>query len=184
VALSRDADGTWHAPVTLEAQQYRQRQPRIGLGDDGTAVAVWTQRTTDSYAVRTPDGVWSAAAPLPGVSAITNTSYVAVDGKGNAVVAYQQYQLPAGLLVQHRPAGGPWGPAVLLEANGGPAGAAATPAGTFVVASGAAVYTLPPGASTWNKASFSGGVYKVAAAPGIAVAAGGPQVSVSTAAVP
>jgi hypothetical protein len=35
VAISRNADGTWHAPVTLEAQQYRQRQPRIGLGDDG-----------------------------------------------------------------------------------------------------------------------------------------------------
>jgi hypothetical protein len=183
VAISRNADGTWHAPVTLEAQQYRQRQPRIGLGDDGTAVAVWTQRSTDSYAVRTPDGAWSTAAVLPGVSAITNTSYVAVDGSGNAVVAYEQYQLPAGLLVTRRPADGSWGSAVLLEANGAPAGEAATPAGTFVVATGDAVYTLLPGASTWNKTSFST-VYKVAAAPGIAVAAVAPQVSVSSAAVP
>jgi len=98
------ADGTWSAPVTLEAQQYRQRQPRIGLGDDGTAVAVWTQRSTASYAVRSPSGLWSAAAALPGVSAITNISYVAVDGTGNAVVAYEQYQLPAGLLAMRRPA--------------------------------------------------------------------------------
>jgi len=104
VAISRGADGTWSAPVTLEAQQYRQRQPRIGLGDDGTAVAVWTQRSTASYAVRSPSGLWSAAAALPGVSAITNTSYVAVDGTGNAVVAYEQYQLPAGLLAMRRPA--------------------------------------------------------------------------------
>jgi hypothetical protein len=35
VAMSRDSSGTWSAPVTLEASQYRQRQPRIGLGDDG-----------------------------------------------------------------------------------------------------------------------------------------------------
>ncbi len=182
VAISRDASGVWSAPVTLEAEQYRQRQPRIGLGDDGTAVAVWTQRTADSYAVRTPNGVWSAAAVLPGVHAITNTSYVAVDGHGNAVVAYEQYQLLAGLLVQYRSSGGSWGTAVLLE-GGGPVGEAATPAGTFVVASGGAVYTLLPGASTWNKTSFST-VLNVAAAPGIAMAAVAPQISVSTAAVP
>jgi hypothetical protein len=183
VAISRGADGTWSAPVTLEAQQYRQRQPRIGLGDDGTAVAVWTQRSTASYAVRSPSGLWSAAAALPGVSAITNISYVAVDGTGNAVVAYEQYQLPAGLLAMRRPAGGTWGTPVLLEGNGGPAGEAATPAGSFVVASGTAVYTLLPGSSAWNKTSFSS-VYKVAAAPGIAIAAVAPQVSVSTTAVP
>ena len=183
VAISRGTDGTWSAPVTLEAQQYRQRQPRIGLGDDGTAVAVWTQRSTASYAVRSPSGVWSAAAVLPGVSAITNTSYVAVDGTGNAVVAYEQYQLPAGLLAMRRPAGGSWGTAVLLESNGGPTGEAATHAGTFVVGSGTAVYTLLPGSSTWNKTAFST-VYKVAASAGIAIAAVAPQVSVSMAAVP
>jgi len=183
VAISRDTNGTWEAPVTLEAQQYRQLQPRIGLGDDGTAVAVCTQRTTGSYSVRSPNGVWSAAAVLPGVSAVSNTSYVAVDGTGNAVVAYEQYQLPAGLLVMYRPAGGSWGTRVLLESNAGPAGEAVSPAGTFVVASGGAVYTLLPGGSTWNKTSFST-VYSVAAAPGVAIAAVAPQISVSTAAVP
>ena len=183
VAISRDTNGTWEAPVTLEAQQYRQRQPRIGLGDDGTAVAVWTQRTTGSYSVRSPNGVWSAAAVLPGVSAVSNTSYVAVDGTGNAAVAYEQYQLPAGLLVMYRPAGGSWGTRVLLESNAGPAGEAVSPAGTFVVASGGAVYTLLPGGSAWNKTSFST-VYSVAAAPGVAIAAVAPQISVSTAAVP
>ena len=67
--------------------------------------------------------------------------------------------------------------------SGGPVAEAATPAGTFVVASGSAVYTLLPRSSTWNKASFST-VLNVAAAPGIAIAAVAPQVSVSTAAVP
>jgi len=108
---------------------------------------------------------------------------VAVDGTGNAVVAYEQYQLPAGLLVMYRPTGGSWGTRVLLESNAGPAGEAVSPAGTFVVASGGAVYTLLPGGSTWNKTSFST-VYSVAAAPGVAIAAVAPQISVSTAAVP
>jgi len=54
---------------------------------------------------------------------------------------------------------------------------------TFVVASGCAVYTLLPEGSAWNKTSFST-VYSVAAAPGVAIAAVAPQISVSTAAVP
>jgi hypothetical protein len=182
IAISRAANGTWGAPVTLEAYQYRQRQPRIALSDNGSAVAVWTQRSSISYAVRDQNGVWSAAAQLPGAANISNTSYVAIDGNGNAVVAYQQYQLPSGLLVNYRPAGGAWQTPVLLE-SAGPAGIAATPAGTFVVASGDAVFVWRLGQPSWMKTSFSS-VSSVAAAPGLAIAAVGPQVSVSTAAVP
>ena len=72
---------------------------------------------------------------------------------------------------------------MLLESNAGPAGETVSPAGTFVVAAGGAVYTLLPGGSAWNKTSFST-VYSVAAAPGVAIAAVAPQISVSTAAVP
>jgi hypothetical protein len=183
VAISRGANGSWSAPVTLEASQYRQRQPRVALGDDGTAVAVWTQRTADSYATRSPGGIWSAAAVVPSTSNITNTSYVAVDGSGNAVIAYQQYQLPNGLSVNYRPAGGHWQTPVLLQSSAGPIGAVATPAGTFVVASGDAIYLWSLGMPAWEKTSFSY-VSSVAAAPGLAIAAVGPQVSVSTVSVP
>ncbi len=182
VAMSRSGSGTWSAPVTLEAYQYRQRQPRVSLSDDGTAVAVWTQRSTISYAVRFSNGTWSAAALVPGASNISNTSYVAVDGGGNAVVAYQQYQLPSGLLVNYLPQGGSWMTPVLLESSG-PVGAVATPAGTFVVASSDAVFLWSLGQPAWQKTSFSS-VSSVGAAPGMAIAAVGPQVSVSTAAVP
>ena len=183
VAMSRDLSGIWSAPVTLEASQYRQRQPRVALGDDGTAVAVWTQRSTGSYAVRSPSGVWSAAAVLPGVSNTTNTSFVAVDGNGNAVVAYQQYQLPSGLLTMYRPRGGSWQSPVLLE-NAGPVGAAASAAGSFVVASGDAAFVRSAGTSTWNKTTFSSGVTSVAAASGQAIVSTGPQVYVSTSIIP
>ena len=183
IAISRDLTGTWGAPVTLQASQYRQRQPRVDLGDDGTAVAVWTQHTTASYAVRSPSGVWSPAAALPGVSAISGTAFVAVDGNGNAVAAYSRYQLPAGLLTQYRPSGGTWQSPVLLE-SGGPVAATATAAGTFVVASGTAAYVRSAGSSTWKSTAFTNGVSSLGAASGSAVLSTGPQVSVSTAVVP
>ncbi len=182
IAMSRSAGGAWSAPVTLEAYQYRQRQPRVSLSNNGMAVAVWTQRSTVSYAVRAANGTWSAAALVPSASNISNTSYVAVDGGGNAVVAYQQYQLPAGLLVNYLPAGGSWMTPVLLESSG-PVGEAATPAGTFVVASADSVFTWSLGQPSWHQTTFSS-VSSIAAAPGQAIAAVGPQVSVSTAAVP
>ena len=169
--------------MTLEASQYRQRQPRVDLGDDGTAVAVWTQRTTGSYAVRSPSGAWGSAAQLPGVSNTTNTSFAAVDGNGNAVVAYQQYQLPSGLLTMYLPRGGTWQSPVLLE-NSGPVGAAASALGSFVVASGDAAFVRSAGNSTWQKTVFASGVTSVAAASGQAIVSTGPQVDVSTAVIP
>ncbi len=182
VAVSRGTEGSWTVPVTLQASQYRQRQPRVGLGNDGTAVAVWTQRTTASYAVRSPNGTWGAAAPLPGARNTTNTSFVAVDGSGNAVAVWEQYQLPSGILTNYLPAGGSWGTPVLLE-NSGPVAAAATPGGSFVVASGDAVFVWWVGLTSWQKTAFSS-VSNVAAGPGLAIAAVAPQISVSTAVVP
>jgi hypothetical protein len=185
IGISRDTNGTWGAPVTLEAQQYRQRQPRIGLGDDGTAVSVWTQRSTISYAVRSPNGVWGAATLLPNAANITNTSDIAVDGSGNAMVIYQQYQLPAGTLANYRPAGGSWMTPVVLTSGGGSAFMVrASPAGTFVVGLGDTAHVWLPGSSTFHSTAFSGGLTGIAVAPGIAIALVGPQVSVSTAAVP
>jgi hypothetical protein len=183
VAFSREISGNWGAGVTLEASQYRQRQPRVALSDDGAAVAVWTQRSTGSYSVRSPAGVWSAAAPLPGVSNTTNTSYVVIDGSGNAVVAYQQSQLPAGLLTMYRPNGGSWQSPVLLE-NAGPVGAGASALGTFVVASGDAAFVRPAGSSTWQKSTFANGVTSVGSASGQAIVSIGPQVYVSMAVIP
>ncbi len=183
VAYSRDLNGVWGPAVTREAYQYRQRQPRIALANNGTAVAVWTQRTTDSYAVMSPFGSWSAAAVLPGVSNITGTSYVAIDAIGDAVVAYEQYQLPAGLLATYRPAGGSWQAPVLLESSG-PVGAAASPLGSFVIASADAAFVRDAGSSNWQKTTFSGGVSAVAGTANQAIVATPPQVNISTAVIP
>lgn len=68
VAIGRETNGIWDAPVTVGASGvYRQRLPQVGLGDNGSAVAVWLINGNVRYAAKS-NGVWSAAAALPGVA--------------------------------------------------------------------------------------------------------------------
>ncbi len=179
VAISRSLTGTWGTPMTVAASAYRQNNPNVGLGNDGTAVAVWRTRSGVSYAVRS-GGTWAAAAPLPVLAGQAGGSTgVAVDGAGNAVAIFTQVTISPGTYATYRPVGGSWQTKVQLS-SGVPV--AATPAGTFV-ASGTTVSTRLAGTSNWTTHTFSG-TATVNAGPGSAIAVVGPQVSVSTAAVP
>jgi hypothetical protein len=180
VAISREANGTWDAPATVGISGvYRQRQPKVGLGNDGTAVAVWLVNGNVRYAVKS-GGTWSAAAALPGVAGTAGgAADVAVDGNGNAVALFQQVIIVPGTYATYRPAGGSWQTKVQINSA---AQIVATPAGTFV-AGGATVSTRVAGSSTWSATTFPA-VAIVNAAPGQAIALVGPQVSVSTEAVP
>src|SRR5262249_56434790 len=95
--------GTWAAPVAVAAYAYRQDNPTLGLGNNGTAVAVWRTRSGVSYAVRS-NGAWSAAAGLPVLSGQAGGSTgVAVDGSGNAVAIFTQVTLSPRNHANHRP---------------------------------------------------------------------------------
>jgi hypothetical protein len=180
VAIGRDSTGVWGAPVTIGAAGvYRQRQPNVGLGNEGTAVVVWLINGGVRYSVRS-GGTWSVAAALPGVAGTAGgASGVAVDGSGNAVATFQQVSISPGTYATYRPVGGSWQTKVQLNSG---TQIVATPAGTFV-AGGTTVSTRLAGTSNWNQHTFSD-VAKVNAAPGLAIALVGPQVSVSTAVVP
>jgi hypothetical protein len=179
IAISRSLTGTWGAPVTVAASAYRQNNPNVGLGNEGTAVVVWRTRSGVSYAVRS-GGTWSAAAGLPVLAGQAGGSTgVAVDGAGNAVAIFTQVTLSPGTYATYRPVGGSWQTKVQLS-SGVPV--AATPAGTFV-ASGTTVSTRLAGTSNWTTHTFSG-TATVNSGPGLEIAVVGPQVSVSTAAVP
>jgi hypothetical protein len=188
VAIARDANGTWAAPVTLAASVYRQRQPQVGLGNNGTSVVVWLTRGGVSYAARA-NGAWSAAAPLPGVPAgrAGGVAGVAVDGNGNAVATFTLTSLTPGIFATYRPVNGSWQAPVQIPA--GPVPLKASPAGTFVAGSGSTVVTRMAGSSTWNASSFgAASIVDVAAGPGLAIvtlAGVAPDsLAVSTAAVP
>ena len=180
VAISRDVTGTWGAPVTIGAAGvYRQRQPNVGLGNEGTAVVVWLINGGVRYSVRS-GGTWSAAAALPGVAGTAGgASGVAVDGSGNAVATFAQVAISPGTYATYRPVGGSWQTKVQLNSG---TQIVATPAGTFV-AGGTTVSTRLAGTSNWTQHTFSDAA-KVNAAPGLAIAVLGPQVTVSTASVP
>jgi len=180
VGISRDLTGTWSAPVTVAAYAYRQNQPNVGLGDDGTAVVVWRTRSGVSYAVRS-NGSWSPAAGLPVlVGQAGGGTSVGVDGSGNAMAIFQQVTIRPGISASYSPVGGSWQPKVQLNSG---VQIVATRAGTFVDGGSTVVSTRLAGMSNWNQATF-GGSALVSAAPGLAVALVGPQVNVSSAAVP
>jgi hypothetical protein len=180
VAIGRETNGIWGAPVTIGASGvYRQRQPQVGLGNNGTAVSVWLINGNVRYAVKS-NGVWSAAAPLPGVSGTAGgLADVAVDGNGNAVATFEQVAIAPGTYATYRPAGGSWQTKVPLSSS---VQIVATPAGSFV-AGGTTVSTRLAGSSTWSTTTFSNPAI-VNAAPGQAIALLGRQVSVSTEAIP
>ena len=180
VAIGRDSTGAWGAPVTIGASGvYRQRQPKVGLGNEGTAVVVWLINGGVRYSVRS-GGTWSTAAALPGVAGTAGgASGVAVDGSGNTVATFQQVSISPGTYATYRPVGGSWQTKVQLNSS---TQIVATPAGTFV-AGGTTVSTRLAGTSNWNQHTFSD-LARVNAAPGLAIAMVGPQVSVSTATVP
>lgn len=179
VAISRSLTGTWGTPVTVAASVYRQNGATVGLGNNGTAVAVWRTRSGVSYSVRS-GGTWSAAAGLPVLAGQAGgLTGVAVDGSGNAVAIFTQVTISPGTYATYRPVNSSWQTKVQLS-SGLPV--AAAPAGTFV-ASGTTVSTRLAGSSNWTTHTFSGSAI-VNAGPGTAIALVGPQVSVSTAAVP
>jgi hypothetical protein len=181
VAISRDASGTWGVPVTVGAAGvYRQRQPKVGLGNEGTAVLVYLINGGVRYSVRS-GGVWSAAATLPGISGgASGAADVAVDGSGNAVATFGQTTISPGTYATYRPVGGSFQTKAAISGSG--TQLVATPAGTFV-AGGTTVSTRLAGSSAWNQKTFANPQI-VNAAAGLAIAVGAPQVSVATAAVP
>jgi hypothetical protein len=172
VAIDRDASGAWSAPVTVGAAGvYRQRQPKVGLATDGSAVLLWLTNASVRYSVRT-GGVWSAPAVLPVlVGGAGGAADLAVDAAGNAVATFTQTGIGAGAYSTYRPAGASssWQPKLALP-SGASLQVVATPPGTFVIG-GATVSTRLAGSSTWSTHTFSGASSTlVAAAAGSAIA--------------
>jgi hypothetical protein len=140
IAVSRDRNGNWGTPATLSQNQYLQRRPNVGLGDDGTAVVAFSQRSAPAYSRRSPAGIWSPVDLIFSGSNYGGTCNVAVDSKGNAVAAYDTYvygsadniYYPA--FATYMPVNGKWSKAVnVMNGYTEQLEVAATPAGNFVV---------------------------------------------------
>jgi len=190
VAIDRDANGAWSAPVTVGASGvYRQRQPKVGLATDGSAVLLWLTNASVRYSVRS-SGTWSQAATLPVlVGGAGGAADLAVDTAGNAVALFTQTGIGGGGYSTYRPAGAAsnWQPKLSLP-SGSALEVVGTPGGTFVIG-GQTVSTRLAGGSTWSSHNFTNASSTlVAAGPGgaAAILEGTPtnQLLFSTAAVP
>jgi hypothetical protein len=189
VAVSRNASGVWSAPVTVgNSGVYRQRQPKVGLANDGSAVLLWLTNASVRYSVRS-NGAWSTAATLPVlVGGAGGFADLAVDGSGNAVALFTQTGIGAGGYSTYRPAGGAWQAKIALP-SGSDLDVVASAGGTFVIG-GQTVSTRLGGSSTWSSTTFasaSGGtLVAIGAKQAMVVLEGTPnsQLLVSTATVP
>jgi hypothetical protein len=190
VAIDRSASGSWSAPVTVGAAGvYRQRQPKVGLASDGSAVLLWLTNASVRYSVRS-GGTWSTPATLPVlVGGAGGTADLAVDAAGDAVALFTQTGIGAGGYSTYRPAGATssWQPKVALP-SGSALQVVATPAGTFSVA-GQTVSTRLAGGTSWSTFTFTNASTTLLAAGSGSIAAvleGTPanELQFSTAAVP
>ena len=188
VAISRNASGVWSAPVTVGiAGVYRQRQPKVGLGNDGSAVLFWLTNGGLRYSVRS-NNTWSLATSFPVlVGGAGGTADLAVDGSGNAVALFTQTGIAPGGYASYRAVGGLWQPKTPLP-SGSTLNVVASAGGTFVVG-GQTVSTRLGGSSVWNSTTFAAAdstLIAVGAKQAMVVLEGTPssQLLVSTATVP
>ncbi len=139
--------------------------PRVALNDAGEVSLAWLGGTRDRVVTRTVDDGWSTPTLLSADGA--GRIGTAIDGAGNAVVAFTQLQATgAPTYASLRPAGGSWGAPVLvsaLDATGG-GGVAGDAAGTFIVTWTASTgtveaLTLPPGGGFGPGTAVSGGPF-------------------------
>lgn len=165
--------GPWSAPAVITSGGYHVRHVSAVLSPTGQGAATWTPGGIGHTAALTPGGGWSA--PLTLGTSTSPAPSLAVDATGDIVAAVAETGVTAGVqtssvyAVTH-PAGGAWGTPVLLSSGRreqaiDPA-AAATLAGTFVVAYTDAATDRVLGATALSGHGFTPAV-------GLGTAAGG-----------
>jgi PKD domain len=125
-ASSRQAGGSFGAPVNLSAPGQNGLGPQVAVDPSGDAIAVWYRSDGSNYRVqasfRPAGGSFGAAVTLSAPGGDGRDPQVAFDAAGNAIVVWRRSN-GANLIAQAavRPAGGGFGSPVDLSAAGGDA---------------------------------------------------------------
>jgi hypothetical protein len=148
---------TWLPPVTVSPPGEENEPAGLGVGPEGTVIAVWQRATCTQqgeneeckdgrifYSARSPGGSFSAPATIsgdPGPVNITFPPSIAFDGAGNAIAVWTSGAGTASRVrYSLRPSGGEFGPALPID-NGGNEGFFAFP-DVAMAANGRAVVTF------------------------------------------
>lgn len=92
---TRPAGGQWGESRAISQPGASAHQPTLAMTADGAAVASWIRSDGPGYyrvqaARRTPDGLWSEPDWISAERAMAFGPAVALDGRGNAVVAWDR----------------------------------------------------------------------------------------------
>jgi hypothetical protein len=115
--------GPWSVPDELSAVGQTATNPRVGMDSSGRAFAVWQRSTNTGWAVqeaqRSPSGGWTIPVNLSASGQLALYPSLAVDGQGDAAVAWDHIVANHDLVqATTRKAGGAWSaPRELLGPN-------------------------------------------------------------------
>ena len=125
---TRPAGGEWSAEaVDVSGEGGLAREPRIAVGGDGDATAVWQGRDipdVNGYlefvqTARRVDGTWSAPVTISKDDGLAGDADVTVDGQGNATAIWLYWGAARFVQVRSRAADGSWGDTVSLSTKSG-----------------------------------------------------------------
>ncbi|MCW2978480.1 MAG: hypothetical protein JWO14_207 [Solirubrobacterales bacterium] len=122
-AASRQAGGSWQAPVELSGSGHDASEPQVAVDSDGDAVAVWKRREGADYTVeaasRPAGGNWQAPVDISTIGQNASGPQVAVDPGGDAVAVWELYDGTDHIVqAATSPAGGSWQAPVDLSTIG------------------------------------------------------------------
>jgi hypothetical protein len=115
-AATRSRGGGWTEPADLTPADANAVVPHVAIRANGDAVAVWHRSTAGGsvvqVATRPAGGAWSQPIDLSGRDAFNERPQVALNDRGDAVVAWERHSpsAPDAIQARIRPARGPWSP--------------------------------------------------------------------------
>lgn len=188
VVVFRNAQGVWGMPVDFGRGE-RQTPPKVGLGDNGIAVATWSAFPAGIiWSRRALNDTWSTPASVSDLVALPAPHELVVDATGDATVAYVDFFTPTLMTAELRTNSNQWTvPAPVTDplSSIDAFHLATTPAGSRVVGwadstpptppgafGNVGVSTLGPKATTWSSVTLDSSETSTFPPPVVAAAPG------------
>lgn len=188
VVVFRNMQGVWGMPVDFGRGE-RQTPPKVGLGDNGIAVATWSAFPSGViWSRRALNDTWSTPASVSDLVALPVPQELVVDATGDATIAYVDFSTPTVMTAELKTNSNQWtepAPATDPLSSIDAFHLATTPAGSRVVGwtdstpptppgalGSVGVSTLGPMATTWSSVTLDSSDTSTFPPPAVAAASG------------
>ncbi|MGH2853379.1 MAG: hypothetical protein ACRDLF_04210 [Solirubrobacteraceae bacterium] len=122
-ATKRSGSGVWQAPVDVSDTSTWANEPQIAIDGQGDAVAVWTEYKGPDWVLHAAvkpasAGVWGPAVQLSPEGSSASYPQVAMDERGDAIVAWRAPSFVQAVTGSGSVAGGGWQAPVIVSGAG------------------------------------------------------------------